>query len=487
MSLKQKAVKGVMWSAIENWGSRVISFVVFLLLARLLEPKTFGLVALSSVFFAFMQVFLDQGFSQAIIQRKEVDQEHLDTAFWTNISIALMLLGISIAGAGLIATLFKEPQLTPIIRWLSLSFVFGALNSVQNAILSRQLAFKTLSLRTLVATVIGGVVGVAMAFMGFGVWSLVGQQIANGLAGVIVLWSSTDWRPSFNFSKTHFRELFSFGINVVGIKILDFLNRRSDDLLIGYFLGSVALGYYTVAYRILLMVNQLMVGTIQKTAMPVFSRLQSEPERLRQAFYSAIGLTTLFAFPVFLGLSVLAPELVIVMFGEEWKQSIPVMQILNLIGLLYAGFNYNSPIIMALGKPALGLGLSSVQAIGNIIGFVIAVRWGIVAVAAAYVIRAYLTAPITLWIVNKLIPINFRTYLSQYAAPFVASLVMVASIFTAKYFLNELVNLHILLVICILLGAVIYTLTIQFIAPKLFKRAIDLFSSVLPKFMLKKT
>ncbi|MEM7712006.1 MAG: MOP flippase family protein [Cyanobacteria bacterium P01_A01_bin.68] len=487
MSLKEKALKGVIWSAIENWGSRIISFVVFLLLARLLDPKTFGLVALSSVFFAFMQVFLDQGFSQAIIQRKEVDREHLDTAFWTNISIALLLLTLSIAGAGLIASLFKEPQLTPIIRWLSLSFVFGALNSVQSAILSRQLAFKTLSLRTLTATFAGGIVGVAMALMGFGVWSLVGQQIANGLAGVIVLWSTSDWKPGFNFSKTHFKELFSFGINVVGIKALNFLNRRSDDLLIGYFLGSVALGYYTVAYRILLMVNQLMVGTIQKTAMPVFSRLQSEPERLKQAFYSAIGLTTLIAFPIFLGLFALAPELVVVIFGQEWEASIPVMQVLNLIGLLYAGFNYNNPLIMALGKPGLGLGLSSVQAIGNIIGFAIAVRWGIVAVAAAYVIRAYLTAPITLWIVNKLIPINFKTYLSQYAAPFFASLLMVLSIFGAKYFLREVVNLHIVLAICILLSVVIYILTIRLIAPQLFRRAINLFSSISPKFMLRKS
>ncbi|NJL81596.1 MAG: lipopolysaccharide biosynthesis protein, partial [Richelia sp. SM2_1_7] len=399
----------------------------------------------------------------------------------------LVLLGISVAGAGIIANLFKEPQLIPIIRWLSLSFLFAALNSVQSAILSRQLAFKTLSLRTLVATVAGGLVGVVMAFLGFGVWSLVGQQIANGFAGVIVLWSTTDWRPSFKFSKKHFQELFSFGINVVGINALNFLNRRSDDLLIGYFLGSVALGYYTVAYRILLMVNQLMVGTIQKTAMPVFSRLQSEPERLRQAFYSAIGLTTLIAFPIFLGLSTLAPELVVVMFGEEWKPSIPVMQILNLIGLLYAGFNYNNPMIMALGKPGLGLGLSSMQAIGNVIGFAIAVRWGIVAVAAAYVIRAYLTAPVTLWIVNKLIPINFRTYLSQYAAPLVASLIMVATIFGAKYFLGGIVNLHILLTICISFGALVYISTIRLIAPKLFKRSTDLFGSILPKFSLNKT
>ncbi|BDA72021.1 probable polysaccharide transport protein [Rivularia sp. IAM M-261] len=487
MNLKQKAVKGVIWTAIENWGSRVISFVVFLLLARLLEPKTFGLVALASVFFAFMQVFLDQGFSQAIIQRKDVDNEHLDTAFWTNISIALLLSAMSMVGAGLIATLFKEPQLIPIIRWLSLSFLFAALNSVQSAILSRNLAFKALSLRTLIATLVGGAVGITMAFSGFGVWSLVGQQLANGLVGVLVLWWSTDWRPGFNVSKKHFHELFAFGINVVGINALNFLNTRSDDFLIGYFLGSVALGYYTVAYRILLMVNQLMVGTIQKTALPVFSRLQAEPERLRQAFYTAIGLTTLVAFPVFIGLSVLAPELVIVIFGEQWKPSIPVMQILNLIGLLYAGFNYNNPMIMALGKPAWGLGLSGLQAVGNVIGFAIAVRWGIIAVASAYLIRAYLTAPITLWVVYKLIRINFNTYLKQYAAPLVASLAMVASLFGVKHFLSQIVSLQILLTICIGLGAVVYILTIMLIAPQLYKRATDLFRSILPKFMWKKS
>ncbi|MBD2205072.1 lipopolysaccharide biosynthesis protein [Calothrix sp. FACHB-1219] len=485
--LRTKAVKGVIWTAIENWGSKVISFVVFLLLARLLEPKTFGLVALTSIFFAFMQVFLDQGFSQAIIQRKDLNNEHLDTAFWTNIAIAFLLLGLSVVGAGFIATLFKEPQLIPIIRWLSLSFLFAALNSVQSAILSRNLAFKSLSLRTLIATVAGGVVGITMALLGFGVWSLVGQQLANGLVGVLVLWWSSNWRPGFNVSKKHFQELFAFGINVVGMNALNFLNTRSDDFLIGYFLGSVALGYYTVAYRILLIVNQLMVGTIQKTALPVFSRLQAEPERLRQALYTAIGLTTLVAFPVFIGLSALAPELVIVMFGEQWKPSIPVMQILNLIGLLYASFNYNNPIIMALGKPAWGLGLNLMQAVGNVIGFAIAVRWGIIAVALAYLIRAYLTAPITLWIVHKLIRINFSTYLKQQAAPLLASLAMVVSIFAVKHFLSQIVSLQILLTICIGLGTVVYILTIMLIAPQLYKQATGLFSSVLPKFMWKKS
>ncbi len=481
MNLKQKAVKGVIWSAIQSWGNQLISFAVFLLLARLLEPSVFGLVALAAVFLAFMQVFLDQGFADAIVQRKELDPAHLDTAFWTNISIGLLLMLCSITAAGTVANFFKQPQLTPILRYLSLSFLFGTFSSVQQAILRRRLDFKTLALRSLVATCAGGFVGVVMALRGFGVWSLVGQQLINGLVGVLVLWRVSDWRPGLNISVKHFRELFSFGINVLGINALNFLNRRSDDLLIGYFLGTVALGYYTVAYRILLVVTQLVTGIIQATALPVFSRLQKEPERLRQAFYSAIQLSSLFAFPVFLGLSALAPELVVVLFGKQWTPSIPVMQILALVGILYAGFYFNGPVIMAVGKPFWNLGLNSLQAVGNVLGFLIAVRWGIIAVASAYVIRSYLMSPITIWVVYKLIQINLITYLRQYAAPLIGSLIMLASILGAKHILGGMLNLPMLLTIYIVLGAVIYISTILLIAPKLFRQIVDLFRSAVPQ------
>ncbi|MDJ0733595.1 MAG: lipopolysaccharide biosynthesis protein [Nostocaceae cyanobacterium] len=485
-NLKEKAIKGVVWTVIEKWGSQVISFAVFLLLARLLEPKVFGLVALANVFLAFMQVFVDQGFSQAIIQRQELEQEHLDTAFWVNITIGVLLLGTSFAVAEPIAIMFKEPQLTPIIRWLSLNFLFASLNSVQIAILSRQFAFKTLSLRTLVATIAGGVVGLVMVILGCGVWSLVGQQLTNSLIGVLVLWWTTDWRPGFKISLKHFQELFSFGINVVGINALNFLKRRSDDFLIGYFLGPVALGYYTIAYRILLIVTQLVVETIQKMAIPVFSRLQEEKERLRQAFYSAIQLTSLIACPVFLGLSALAPELIVVVFGEQWKPSIPIMQVLNLVGLIYAGFYYNGPMMMALGKPSWNLILNCLQSFGNVFVFAIAVRWGIFAVAASYVIRVYLMAPISVWAVHKLIRINLITYLSQYTAPLIASLVMWATIFVAKYFFSGTLTLNILLPIYITIAFVVYLVTIMLIAPQLSRRAIGMFRLALPQSMWKR-
>ena len=329
MSLKQLAIRGIIWSLIQRWGSQAITFTVFLLLARLLEPQAFGLIALATVFLAFVQIFADQGFSSAIIQRGNLEPEHLDTAFWVNVSIGTLLTIIVVTAAGLVAAFLKEPDLVPVLRWLSFSFPLTALSSVQEAILTRELNFKALMLRSLLGIFSGGIAGVTMALLGFGVWALVGRQLIDAIVDVVVLWTMSRWRPGFRISLRHCKELFSYGINLIGFRIVNFFNRRSGEFLIGYLLGSVALGYYTIAYRIVLIFIEVMIGAIQKLAFPVFSRMQFDLKRLRQAYLEAIQLTSLVAFPVFLGLSVLAPEIIVVAFGEQWIPSISVMQILG--------------------------------------------------------------------------------------------------------------------------------------------------------------
>lgn len=474
MSLKQKAVKGVVWSAIENWGRQVISSGTFFLLARLLDPETFGLVALSSIFLAFLQIFIDQGFSQAIVQRQDIESEHLDTAFWTNLGISLILMILIILSAGSIAELFQEPQLTPIIRCLSLGFLLNALSNVQTAIFQRKLAFNTLAKRTLAAIVIGGIVGVAMAFMGFGVWSLVGQQLTNSLIQVLVLWRISDWRPQLRFSQRHFQELFSFGINVVGISFCTFLSRRSDDFLIGYFLGSTALGYYTIAYRVFSLLTEMLTGIVVKVTLPTFAKLQKEPEKLRNALYQAIQLTSLIAFPGFFGAVALAPEIVRIIFGEQWEASIPVMQVLNLAGILYAYFYFNGSLMMAVGKPSWKLAMDFVQSIINVIGFAIAVRWGIVAVATAFMIRAYLMAPFIVWLIWRLVHIDVRTYLRQGVVPLAGAVAMLGTIFTIKYFLIHSINTYLLLALTIIFSSIVYVLSIFLISPQLFWKVVKM-------------
>ncbi|UCF27887.1 MAG: MOP flippase family protein [Chloroflexota bacterium] len=481
MSLKNKAAKGVVWSVIQRWGRTAFSTIIFIILARQLPPEAFGLVAMATIFTAFIEIFLDQGLSAAIVQRQDITEDHLDTAFWASIITGVIMTIAGIALSGLVASLFDEPQLAPIIIWLSFSFVIIALSSTQVAILRRKLAFRDLATRSLIAMFVGGIVGVAMAFSGFGVWSLVGQNLADGLAAAVVLWRSSDWRPKLNFSTKHFKDLFSFGISIVGNKILVFFNRRSDDFLIGYFLGPTLLGYYTIGYRILLILIRLVTKIINAVAFPTFSRIQHNPKRMRNAYYKATQYTNLLAIPAFIGMAILAPELINTLFGEKWAPSVPVMQVLALIGILNALIFFNGTVIQASGKPDWNLGIMFLTAVVSVLGFLIAVRWGIVAVAVSFVIAGYLVAPISYFALRKLINVNFKTYVLQFIAPLSATLVMVAVIMGLKYLLKDQnLNQYFEIAIYISAGVITYTVTIGLMARQLSRQVVELLFEVIP-------
>lgn len=475
MSIKEKAIQGVVWSAIQNWGSQVGSLVVFFVLARLLRPEDFGLVALANVFLAFMQLFLEQGFAQAVIQRENLEAEHLDTAFWVSLTLGGLLTVVGFSISGLAAGFFEQPALTPILQCFSLLFIISALSRVQQAILERQFAYRSIAVRWLVGMVLSGIVGITLALLGFGVWSLVWQQLIHETVGTIVLWWASDWRPGLKFSKLHLQQLFGFGINIIGFNFLNFFNTRVNDFLIGYFLGATALGYYSVAYRVLTVMTQLLVRTTRDVALPTFSRLQSDPERFRKAFYMATSLTSSVAFPTFLGMATLAPELALLLFGEQWLPTVPLlMQILAFMGILRAVTFFKSSVFIAMGKPSWWLWLAVLNVVLNLVGFAIAVRWGIMAVAVAYVIRGYIAFPFGQWAVSKLIHDPLLEYLRQFVAPLVGSVAMAAAMLAAKQPLQDWLNPQMLILVCTLLGVAVYVTAIRLLSPKLFQQLLEL-------------
>ena len=480
MSLRQKAIHGAMWSAIEKWGAQLVSTTIFLLLARLLGAEAYGLVALANVFMYFMRIFLDQGFAQAIIQKDELEPEHLDTAFWTSVLMGALCLIAVLAGAGAVANFYNEPELAPIIRWMSISFLFSGLSSVQAAILQRNMQFKVFAARSLVATAVCGVAGIGAALMGFGVWSLVIKEIVFGSIGALMLWGTSSWRPGLRFSPQHFRELFAFGVNIIGFNFLDFFNRRSDDLLIGYFLGAVALGYYNVAYRLLLIMIKLLTSVTTQVALPTFSKLQKEPEKMRKAFYRVTRYTSLVSFPAFLGVAVLAPELIQTLFGEEWLPSVPVMRILALIGILQSVQYFAGTVLLAMNIPLWRLRVVYLNTAFNIAGFFIAVRWGINAVAISYAICVYTFSPIFLILVKKLIRIDLKRYFLQYITPFVSSLVMMIAILGAKQIFDTWDNKSVTLIVYMAIGGATYLSAIMVLSPNLFSQTYRFALSSLP-------
>ncbi len=474
MSIKQKAIQGVVWSVIQNWGSQAGSLIVFLILARLLTPEAFGLIGLANVFLAFMNIFLEQGFSQALIQHEEIQPEELDTAFWAHVLTGLLLTIISFLISGFVADIFEQPKLIPILQCFSFLFFINSLSHVHKALLRRNFDFKIMAARTIVGIIIGGTVGIVMAFSGFGVWSLVSQQFIYESVEVFIIWGAISWRPQLRFSVYHLRNLLNFGLSILALKFLNFCNKRTDNLLIGYFLGEVALGYYMIAYRVLEVMTQLLVSTTQQVALPTFSRLQAEPERFRQAFYQVTLFTSLIAVPTFLGMMMFTPELVAVLFGEQWLPSVPIMQILALGGILSSISFFNGSIFISLGKPSWKLWISLLNAILNLIACLIAVQWGVVAVAIAYVISSYMAFPFSQWAIKKLIQVPWLTYLKQFLSPVIGSLVMVLGIFGFKYFASNLIDDKLLIVIGTAIGALIYGLTIRLIDPKLFKDLLEI-------------
>lgn len=486
MDLRQKAAKGIFWSAAQTWGARFISFLVMLALARLVQPEAFGLVAYASVFMALVGIFVDQGFNDAIVQCDHLEHEHLDTAFWICMLTGTLLTGFTISASGIIANLFHEPQLASIISWLSLSFILIALSGVQMAILRRKLDFKSLALRSLVATCSGGLVAVVMAFLGFGVWSLVAKTLLGSLVSAIVLWQVSDWRPRFRVSWRHFKELFSYGISIVGGNFVDFFSLHGDDFLIGYFLGPVTLGYYTLAYNLLIVTTDFLVSVPNAVIFPTFSRLQSQHERLKQSFYEVTELLSIFTFPVFLGMSVLAYEIVITLYGKTWIPSIPVFAILMLIGIIRSASYFYSSLIKASGKPAWRLGIWSLTALLNVIGFLLVVRRGIVAVAAVYVFVGYLVLPVYFLIIRKLVHVSIRIHLQRYIPALFSSLTMITFVLLLKYFLAGKLGPTGSLFVYILGGAIAYLLMLKFTRPRLLNQVLEFAHLAAPMIIPKK-
>jgi PST family polysaccharide transporter len=477
MNLREKAINSVMWSATQTWGVRVISFLVMIALARMVVPEAFGLVAYASVFIAFAQIFVDQGFSDAIVQFSQLSREHLDTAFWISLLTGGILSIVSVFASDSIASLFREPQLAPIVRWLSPIFLLSALSSVQQAILRRKLAFKTLTVRSLAANLFSGIIAVIMAFKGYGVWSLVAKLLVSSIVNVVMLWQVSDWRPGFRLSIKRFRELFLFGINIAGGNFVDFLSVHSDDFLIGYFLGPVALGYYTLAYNLLIVTTDLLISVPNAVAFPVLSSIQANPASFKRAFDQVVRLQSIVAFPIFLGIAALSTELIIQLYGPQWIASIPVLQLLMLIGIVRSATYIYSSVFRAAGKPSWRFGILSLTAAMNVIGFVLVVRFGIVAVAASYVIVSYLLMPFYILMIRNLTGISILSHLTQYGPTAVSSLAMLCIVFLFKIVLGEQIVLPLRLAVLSITGAITYLLTLRLTHPPAFQQLVDVAQS----------
>lgn len=459
--------RGVLWALANNGGRQLIGFVAFLGLARMLSPEAFGVVALGTVFVLLGNALMEQGLGEALVQVADLQREHLDSAFWTSLAIGVGLLGLAYVLAPLLARALDQPLLAELLPVLALQFPLNALALVPQSLLQRRMDFRPLAMRGMLGLGFGCVLALGGASQGLGAWSLVAQQVGGSLLGAAMLWRATDWRPRCSFSRAHVVEPHRFGRNVLGIGLLDLFNRKFDDFLIGATLGVTALGFYNVAYQALLIIEQMVCKGFDALALSAFSRLQHDRAALAAGLRRAVRYAAAVAVPVFVLATLFAPQLIALAFGERWLPAAGVLQILALVGALHAVFQYNHAMFKALGQPAISVRIGAIGAVVNLVGFIIAVRWGIAAVAWAYVIRGYLLAPLTLHYVRRLGTISAAAYVRLLVPALAGGASMVAVVLGVRAAWSGASESVAGMGACVVLALGAYLLVLDRLAPEL--------------------
>ena len=473
---KSAVGRGVAWSAAGSAATQAVNFIAFLIIARSLDPSSFGLVAIAALFVALFTVFVEQGFTHALVQRADLEPEHLDTAFWTNMGFAVLLIGGLNAVAAWVADLFGEAALGSVLRVLSLSLLFGALSGVQIAILQRGMRFGELSLRPLVGALLGGAIGIALAWAGFGVWSLVAQALVSQAITSLGFWLATGWRPKFLYSVDHLQHLLGFGLHILGSNLVNFANSRAPEFFIGLLLGKAPLGIYAVAAKVQASLSQVMIGTIMRVSLATLSRLQDELSTFKRAFYLGIQLTAAVAFPIFVGIAVLSEDIATAVFGSQWIDAAPLIAILSITGLTGTVGTLTVTAINSLGFPKRNYQLDATAAVFTAIVVLLAAQVGIVAVAIALLVRAVIFFPLRFMLLRQIADVRFSELLRVIWGTGVSAAVMATVVHLSSY-IDFHLHAGLRLLVLVMVGAVTYGLSMLLFAPKTLALGVAFFAA----------
>ena len=375
--LKEKAIKGVSWSVIDNLANAGITFLIGIILARILSPAEFGLIGMITIFIAVSNSIVDSGFSSALIRKVKPKDIDYNTVFYFNLCLGIGLYLILFCSAPTISRFFKEPSLISITRVMGTILIINAFGIVQRSLLVKEVDFKTQTKISLIASIISGIVGIAMALKGFGVWSLVGQQISRQLLNSIFLWVFNAWRPTLEFSKESFHELFGFGSKLLISGLIDTIYNNIYFLIIGKFYSAAQLGQYTRADQFNSIFSSNLTNVIQRVSYPVLCSIQDDDERLKLTYRRVIKATMLVSFACMLGLVAIAKPLILLLIGTKWLPAVPYLQIICFAGMLQPLHAINLNMLMVKGRSDLFLRLEIVKKAIAVIPICLGVFYGI--------------------------------------------------------------------------------------------------------------
>lgn len=453
MQQSSKVVSNLLWRFAERCGAQLVSFIVTIILARLLLPEVYGTIALVSVFTNILNVFVDSGMASALIQKKNADDLDFSTIFYFNISICIILYFIMFLGAPLISYFYCDESLTPVIRVLSLTLVISGVKNVQQAYVSRTMQFKRFFFATLAGTLGAAILGILIAYLGGGVWALVMQQIFNTTIDTIILWITVKWRPKKIFSFERFKSLFSYGWKLLVSSLLDTVYTNLRSLIIGKLYTSSDLAYYNQGDRFPNVVVSNINASIDSVLLPMMSIEQDDAYSVKRMVRRAIKTSVYIMAPLMMGLAFCAEPIIRCILTEKWIECVPFVRIFCVTYMFYPINSSNLNAIKAMGRSDIFLKLEFIKKIVMIVILVSTMWFGMMAMAYSMLVSCVIGQIINSWPNRKILQYTYIEQLKDILPSIILAIIMGICV----YFI-QLVDLPDSLVICIqiILGATIY-------------------------------
>jgi O-antigen/teichoic acid export membrane protein len=456
-SLKHKTATSILWTVVRTGSDYFLSFLVFAVLARKLGPEAFGVFALAGAFAELVRVLPTAGFTTALQRARTVSPEMADTVLWASLAVA----SLGAAALGLLARpigqLVGEPAVAPLLVGLGLTLPISAAGGTHIALMLREFGHKAMASRSVVSNVLGGAAGLAAAWHGWGAWSLVAQRGVAELAGTVTAWQAYPWRPGRAFSTRVLRELSGYSITMTYSQMLFVALVRVQDVIIGRFIGAAAVGQYRTAWRTVELISRAVIMPFTQVALPTLGRLQDDLPAFRKAYLRITAVCSAVAVPAIVGFAVLAPDAIPLVFGAQWAPAAPVAQVLGLMAVPFTLNRFAAPALATLGRYTTLARLSSLQLVLTVVMSIAAAPYGLVAIAGAYVARAYLMLPLQLRVFRRYSGLGYGEVLRSVGPAFGASALMAVAVAGLDAAVgNALRARHLFLVTAIPAGALVY-------------------------------
>ncbi len=475
-NLRSTVISSLVWKFLERIGTQGVQFVVSIVLARLLLPSDYGVVTMILVFTAIANTFVQSGFNTSLIQKKNADELDFSSVFYASMVVAVICYLILYISAPFIASFYNMPDIKSILRVISLTLFFGAINSVQNAKISKDMKFKKLFFSSLGAIIISGTTGIVLAYLGYGPWALVWQQLSNSIATTIILWFTSGWTPKLKFSFQRVKRLFSYGWKILCSSLLDTLYQNLYNLVIGKFYTSETLGNYNKGEQFPKLIAVNVDGAISSVMLPAYSQEQDDKAKIKKMVRRSIVTSALLLFPMMFGLAAVAEVLVKILLTDKWLGCVPYMQMLCIVYALYPINSANLQSIKALGKSDYYLKLEVIKKVLGVITLVATLPFGVYTMALGQVGVALISSFINAFPNRKLLNYYYKEQLKDILPNLIISIIMFVLVYLLK-FIN--MNKYLLLITQISFGVIIYLALIYIFKLESFNYLIDIIKSKL--------